>query len=246
MPDRPVAWPIAWPISGVPLPRSFYERPSTEVAPSLLNKVLVHGDRAVRIVEVEAYGGADDPASHAYRGRTRRNGVMFGAPGLLYVYFTYGMHWCANAVCGAEGEGVAVLLRAGAPLAGLEGMWASRAAARRERDLANGPAKLCQALAIDGGLDGADLTRPDPARPDPTRRTGSPRTGTRRTGTRPAVPPAGVVILDDGVAPPRRPDRSPRIGISSAIERPWRWYVPDDPHVSRAPRQRSGRKRTTA
>ena len=82
---------------------------------------------------------------------------MFGPPGHLYVYFTYGMHWCANAVCGEDGEGVAVLLRAGAPLAGLEAMWASRPAARRDRDLANGPAKLCQALGIDGALDGADL-----------------------------------------------------------------------------------------
>jgi DNA-3-methyladenine glycosylase len=197
---------------GERLPRSFFARPSTELAPLLLNKVLVHGDRSARIVEVEAYGGADDPASHAYRGPTRRNAVMFGPPGHLYVYFTYGMHWCANAVCGEAGDGVAVLLRAGEPLAGIADMWADRPAARRPRDLANGPAKLCQALGIDGGLDGADL----------------------------AAAPGIVAIVDDGVAPPGRPGRSRRIGISVAIDRPWRWYVPDDPHVSRAPGSRSG------
>jgi DNA-3-methyladenine glycosylase len=188
------------------LPRTFYERPSTELAPLLLNKVLRSGDRSARIVEVEAYGGSEDPASHAYRGPTRRNATMFGPAGGLYVYFTYGMHWCANVVCGHEGEGVAVLLRAGAPLSGVEEMWAARPAARRERDLANGPAKLCQALGIDGGRDGVDLTRPG----------------------------SEVVLVDDGHAPPRRPGRSPRIGISVAVDRPWRWYVPDEPHVSRA------------
>jgi len=188
------------------LPRAFYARPSTELAPLLLHKVLRVGDRSARIVEVEAYGGAQDPASHAYRGPTRRNATMFGPAGGLYVYFTYGMHWCANVVCGDEGEGVAVLLRAGAPLTGLDAMWAARPAARRERDLTNGPAKLCQALGIDGAQDGADLT----------------------------MPGSEVVLVDDGVAPPRRPVRGPRIGISVAVERPWRWYVPDDPHVSRS------------
>lgn len=193
-------------MTGAVLPRSFYGAPSTDLAPRLLNKVVVRGDRSARIVEVEAYGGADDPASHAYRGPTRRNATMFGPPGLLYVYFAYGMHWCANVVCGEEGEGVAVLLRAGAPLSGLEAMWAARAAARRERDLANGPAKLCQALDVDGRHDGVDLT----------------------------LEGSDVVLVDDGVPPPDRPARSPRIGISVAVDRLWRWYVPDDPHVSRS------------
>ena len=94
------------------LPRAFYRRDPRAVAPELLGKLLVRGPLAARVVEVEAYCGAEDPGSHAHRGITRRNATMFGPPGRLYVYFTYGMHWCANAVCGEEGEGVAVLLRA--------------------------------------------------------------------------------------------------------------------------------------
>jgi DNA-3-methyladenine glycosylase len=187
------------------LSRGFYRRDSLLVAPELLNKVLVHGRRAARIVEVEAYMGADDPASHAYRGMTARNAVMFGPPGHLYVYFTYGMHWCANAVCGTEGDPTAVLLRAGAPLRGLAAMRAARPAARRDRDLASGPAKLCQALGLDRVHDGADLVKGDRA----------------------------VRIVDDGTSPPTRPGRSGRIGLSVAGDRPWRWYVPDDPNVSR-------------
>lgn len=187
------------------LPRSFYARDSREVAPELLHKVLRRGSLAARIVEVEAYAGADDPGSHAHRGQTRRNRTMFGRPGLLYVYFVYGMHWCANAVCGRVGEGSAVLLRAAVPLEGLEAMRAARPRARRDRDLCNGPAKLCQAFGLDGGFDGADLV----------------------TGT------SGVVIVDDGTPPPAIHGRSGRIGLSTGGEHPWRWYVPEDPHVSR-------------
>ncbi|MGW2160285.1 DNA-3-methyladenine glycosylase [Nonomuraea sp. NPDC001699] len=108
-------------LSAAPLPRSFFDRPSHEVAPDLLGRVLVHGPVAVRLTEVEAYGGpGEDPAAHTYRGRTPRNAVMFGPPGHLYVYFTYGMHFCANLVCLPEGHGSAVLVRAGEIVAGLD------------------------------------------------------------------------------------------------------------------------------
>lgn len=145
-----------------PLPRSFYDRPVLEVAPALLGAVLVarsaQGEVAVRLTEVEAYRGADDPGSHAFRGRTPRTGVMFGPPGHAYVYFSYGLHWCLNLVCQAEGDAAAVLLRAGAVVEGLELARARRPAARVDRDLARGPARLCAALGVDGARDGADVT----------------------------------------------------------------------------------------
>jgi DNA-3-methyladenine glycosylase len=198
-----------WP--GEPLPRSFYARDSRRVARDLLNKVIVHDGRAARLVEVEAYLGADDPGAHSYRGQTPRNAVMFGPAGHLYVYFTYGMHWCANAVCGDEGVGTAVLLRAGVPLAGLDAMRDARPAAKRDVDLCRGPARLCQALGLDRHHNGADLVTWD----------------------------RGVTIIDDGVVPPRRPANSTRIGLSAGAEHPWRWYVPDDPHVSGRPARRT-------
>jgi DNA-3-methyladenine glycosylase len=191
------------------LPRRFYRRDPRAVAPELLGKVLVRDGVAARIVEVEAYCGPIDPGSHAYRGRTARNATMFGPPGRLYVYFTYGMHWCANAVCGEEGEGVAVLLRAALPLRGEAAMWAARPAARRETDLLSGPAKLCQAFGLDGAFDGADLVRGD----------------------------RGVTVRDDGTLPPTVPGVSTRIGLAAGGEHPWRWFVPGDPHVSRHPRR---------
>ena len=187
-----------------PLPRSFYRRDPRLVAPDLLNKVLVHGDRAGRIVEVEAYCGAEDPGSHAFRGRTRRNASMFGPPGRLYVYLSYGVHWCANAVCGDEDEGVAVLLRALAPVAGVDGMRAARGGARRDRELCGGPGRLCQALGIDRGHDGADLVTVD----------------------------RGVSIVDDGRPPPGAPANSRRVGLTAGAEHPWRWYMAGDPNVS--------------
>jgi DNA-3-methyladenine glycosylase len=192
--------------------RSDLEHGPLAVAPWLLNKVLVRGERAGRIVEVEAYHGANDAASHAYRGLTPRTAVMFGPPGFLYVYFTYGMHWCANVVCGPDGEAAAVLLRALAPTAGRAAMRAARPAARREVDLCNGPAKLCQALGITGTENGTDLLAP---------------------GRRPARG-AAVRLVDDGIPPPRRPGRGTRVGIKEATDKRWRYWVPGDPHVSRA------------
>jgi DNA-3-methyladenine glycosylase len=189
------------------LPRSFYRRDPRDVAPELLNKLIVRGPLVARLVEVEAYCGGEDPGSHAFRGQTRRNATMFGPAGHLYVYFTYGMHWCANAVCGEVGNGVAVLLRGAAPLDGIDAMRAVRPAARRDRDLLSGPAKLCQGFGITGSHDGADLV-----------------TGDRE-----------VVLADDGTPPPTDPAVGVRIGLAvgKGDEHPWRWWVRDDPNVSR-------------
>jgi DNA-3-methyladenine glycosylase len=211
------------------LPRDFFARPSVEVAPDLLGCVLEHetadGRVAVRLTEVEAYAGASDPASHAYRGKTRRNAVMFGPPGHAYVYFTYGMYFCVNLVClgeqgpaGQEGAS-AVLLRAGAIVAGEELARARRTRGRApspasprgastlaSRDLARGPARLCLALGIDRALDGADACVPS----------SSLRIG---TGAEPA--PRSVKIAT-----------GPRVGVSSAAEIPWRFWLEGDPAVS--------------
>lgn len=199
-----------WPPSDVQvLPRAFYAHHPAEVAPRLLNKLLAAADgRRARIVEVEAYAGAEDPAAHSYRGMTARNATMFGPPGHLYVYFTYGMHWGSNAVCGQPGEGVGVLLRAAEPLAGLEGMRAARPRARRDIDLASGPGKLSQAFGITRAMDGSDLVEGDRA----------------------------LVIACDGTPPPHDPVVGPRIGISRAVDLQWRWHVAGNRHVS-APRR---------
>jgi DNA-3-methyladenine glycosylase len=200
---EPIGAPVAAP---APLPRGFYRRDSRAVAPDLLNKVLWSGRRAGRIVEVEAYCGSIDPGAHSYRGPTRRNSVMFGPAGHLYVYFTYGMHWCANPVCGDPGEGLAVLIRALEPLEGLDEMRVARGrGAARLTDLCSGPAKLTQALGIDGTSNGVDLV----------------------SGA------TGLMITDDGTAPPARPVRTARVGLSAGVEQRWRWYVADNPHVSR-------------
>ncbi len=205
-----------------PLPRSIYARPALDAAPALLNKILVRGSRAARIVEVEAYEGATDPSSHGHRGMTNRNRTMFGPPGHLYVYFTYGMHHCANVVCGEEGVCSAVLLRALAPLAGEGIMRRARNAASRRRsarplrsvDLCSGPARLCQAFGLDRRDDGADLVPAADAAAAPVR------------GRLP------VFIADDGTPAPERPGRSGRIGVSRAANRLWRLYVAGDPNVS--------------
>ena len=131
-------------------------RPALEVAPLLLGSVVRHGDVAVRLTEVEAYEGSADPGSHAFRGPSRRNAVMFGPAGHLYCYFTYGMHVCCNVVCGPPGTASAVLLRAGEVVEGLDVARGRRPGAS-DRDLARGPARLCRALGITLDLDGADL-----------------------------------------------------------------------------------------
>lgn len=186
------------------LPRSFYEGSATKVAPKLLNKILDFDGIGGRIVEVEAYEGEADPASHAFRGMTARNAVMFGEPGHLYVYFTYGMHFCCNVVCGEAGRASAVLIRALDPVSGIEMMQARRGKATGP-NLTNGPAKLCQALAINRDQDGTDLVASD----------------------------SKLAVYEDRVSPPSRPGIGPRVGIRSAKEFLWRWWVPENPFVSK-------------
>jgi DNA-3-methyladenine glycosylase len=216
------------------IPREFFARPSAEVAPDLLGCVLEHetadGLVAAELTEVEAYAGRSDPASHAYRGKTPRNAVMFGPPGHAYVYFTYGMHFCVNMVClGEHGSASAVLLRAGAITAGedlararrtrgrvsegpvsegpvSEGPVSERRARIASRDLARGPARLCQALSIDRSLDGADVC----VASSPLRM--------RAGAGNPAR--SGKIIT------------GPRVGVSSAAEIPWRFWYEGDPTVS--------------
>lgn len=142
----------------------FYARDSLKVARDLLGAHVtsrVAGtDTTIRITEVEAYRGQEDPGSHAYRGETKRTAVMFGPPGHLYVYFTYGMHWCMNVVCGATGTASAVLLRAGEVVSGLEAVRERRVSARSDIDLARGPARLTTALGLDGSANGLNLLSP--------------------------------------------------------------------------------------
>jgi DNA-3-methyladenine glycosylase len=187
-----------------PIAAEWLARDPIDVAPVLLGKVLVVGERAVRLVEVEAYAGERDPGSHAWRGVTPRTRVMFGPPGHLYVYRSYGIHWCANVVCERDGVAGAVLLRAGAPLRGIDAMRAARGDVR-DRDLCNGPGKLCQALGLDGTFDGADVTGADPR----------------------------IRLLDDGTSPDADPVVSTRVGLSRGVDLPWRFHVHGDPNVSR-------------
>ncbi|MEM7326272.1 MAG: DNA-3-methyladenine glycosylase [Actinomycetota bacterium] len=180
-----------------------------EVAPKLLGAELWVrdgvGERVGIIVEVEAYEGEDDGASHAARGRTARNAVMFGPAGRLYVYRIYGMHWCANVVCGPPDVPGAVLIRAVEPVGGVDRMWADRPKARKETDLCSGPGKLCAALGITGDHNGVQLLD-----------------GSAPVGLRRAAGP-----------PPESVGRGPRVGITKAATRPWRFAVADSPHVSR-------------
>jgi DNA-3-methyladenine glycosylase len=207
-----------------PLDRAFFTRPVLDVAPDLLGRTLVHHPApgaapiAVRITEVEAYAGSRDPGSHAYRGRTPRNNSLFGPPGHLYVYFTYGMHHCANLVCEDDGTAGGVLLRAGEIIDGLPTARANRPTSRRDAELARGPARLALALGIDRTLDGTDACASN--------------------GTAPQL------RVLPGDPPPRHLLRTgPRTGVGGAgAAAPWRFWIADDPSVSpyraHAPRSR--------
>lgn len=208
---------------GAVLPRRFFARRAEVVAPELLGALLVAGGVVVRITEVEAYE-PDDPASHSFIGVRPRTQAMFGPPGRLYVYRSYGIHWCANVVCDAEGVGAAVLLRAAEVVHGVEVAAARRpGAAGAAHLLGAGPGRLCAALAITGCDDGADLT--DPAAP-----------------LRLAIP-FGMEGARGGEVPPwcPPPERvccTTRIGITKAAELPRRWLELGNRSVSRPPRRR--------
>jgi DNA-3-methyladenine glycosylase len=201
----------------VTVDRAQLARPALVVAPRLVGAVVVSevgGARvAIRLTEVEAYEGQDDPASHAFRGLTPRTAVMFGPPGHLYCYFTYGMHWCANVVCGVEGVAAAVLLRAGEVVDGVEVARARRPTSRKHSDLAQGPARLATCLGLAASQNGIDLCDP-----------GSP-------------------VRLESVPSRRRPTvtSGPRVGISAATEHLWRFWLAGDPTVS--PFKPGGRKR---
>jgi DNA-3-methyladenine glycosylase len=180
-----------------------------QTAQVLLGWHLTANGVTLRLTEVEAYSGlGDDPASHAHRGLTNRNAVMFGPSGHLYVYQIYGMHFCANIVCSPEGEASAVLLRAAAVIDGLELARQRRPGARNDNDLAAGPAKLMQVLALDKGANGTSLV----------------------DGTGPAA-------LSPG-SPPDEIAAGPRVGVTSAFDLPWRFWVKGDPTVSAYRRHR--------
>ena len=196
--------------------RRLLSGPAPQVAPRLLGAMLISdigGERvAVRLTEVEAYAGeGEDPGSHAFRGRTPRNATMFAEPGLAYIYFTYGMHWCTNVVTGPEGRASAILLRAGEVVEGVEVARQRRPSARIDRDLARGPARLSVALGLTGDHDGSDLLAPDslvclrvPRRPLSVHAV-TPRTGVSGAG---ATTPWRFAADDPTVSPYRAAKRS--------------------------------------
>lgn len=208
---------------GDPLPPEFYDRETELVARDLLGAVLEsvtpYGVAAGRIVETEGYLGEHDPACHAAAGRTARTEWLYGPPGVAYVYFIYGVHWCVNAVTRPAGLPSAVLIRAIEPVVGIELMQLRRRAARNDRELANGPGKLCEALGVTGEHNGMPLDRP------------------------PLIIRAGSPVADDSVLV------TPRVGITKAADWPLRWLVRGSEFVSkgrgavfgsRGPRKRSG------
>lgn len=199
------------------LPQKFYTRDVHTVALELLGKIFVrHINKKIlvgRIVEVEAYDGSIDEAAHTFRGKTKRNEVMFRAGGLLYVYFTYGMHFCCNVVAGKENEGKAILIRGIEPIEGVEEMTQNRFGkkemTKRELiNLTNGPAKICEAFQIERSENGTDLT-----------------------GDK-------IFICDAPKLSRNQIETSTRIGIKKSVDLPWRYYIKDNPFVSAKPSTR--------
>ncbi|MFE9727661.1 DNA-3-methyladenine glycosylase [Streptomyces sp. NPDC005794] len=193
-----------------PLTRDFFDRPVLDVAPDLLGRTLVRttdeGPIELRLTEVEAYAGEIDPGSHAFRGRTARNSVMFGPPGHSYVYFTYGMWHCLNLVCGPEGMASGVLLRAGEIGIGAEMARKRRFSARYDRELAKGPARLATALDVDRALNGVDVVH-GPQRP--------------------------LSVLRGTPPSPDQVRSGPRTGVGGdGSHQPWRFWIDGDPTVS--------------
>ncbi|MFB7649494.1 DNA-3-methyladenine glycosylase [Streptomyces sp. NPDC056084] len=193
-----------------PLTRNFFDRPVLEVAPDLLGRTLVRltddGPLELRLTEVEAYDGPNDPGSHAFRGRTPRNDVMFGPPGHAYVYFTYGMWHCLNLVCGPEGRASGVLLRAGEVRVGAELARKRRLSARHDKELAKGPARLATALDVGRALNGTDAC---------------------------AGPDAPLSVLTGTPVPPDQVRSGPRTGVGGdGAPHPWRFWISDNPTVS--------------
>ena len=185
------------------LPRSFYARPTIEVARGLLGQVLVHGAAAGIIVETEAYLGGDDLASHSARGITDRTRVIFGPPGHAYVYFIYGMYECLNLVAEPAGKPGCVLIRALEPVAGVDLMRRRRPAARKPEDLASGPGKLTLAMAITRAQNGVDVTR------------------------------GRLVVREPAESRHFEIETTPRIGITQCADLPLRFLIPGNRFVSR-------------
>lgn len=201
----------ARPVWGIAVDRGLVQGDPVDVASALLGKILAHDGVSGRIVEVEAYRGRNDDASHAFRGRTARNATMFGPPGHAYVYLIYGVHVCVNVVCSPAGEAGAVLIRALEPLRGMDAMRERRHRSGErtphDSELCSGPGKLCQALGIDRTMDGTDLLGSGPLR-----------------------------LLDDGLAPPGAIEVTERIGLGTtraSRDEPWRFCVQDNEHLSR-------------
>jgi DNA-3-methyladenine glycosylase len=196
--------------------------PVDEAAPRLLGAVLRHGSVAVRLTELEAYDGANDPASHAYRGRTARNAVMFGPPGHLYLYFTYGMHWAGNISCGPEGAASGVLMRAGEVIDGIE-VARSRRGRVTDRDLARGPGRLTQALGLHAEHKGCNLLGDGPVRLEgPTEVAEMIMAGPRVGVSVEADRPWRFWIGDSPfVSDYKRSPRAPRATLGSPIAQQW-------------------------